>query len=503
MALTAIQSSAENSSLELYRQGRVEACLLRGAGANSIAEQILRVRALIRKNDHLAALDAIASIEVSTPDDRALLLALKSSCHAYRGQPDLARSVLAPVRPLEYSAEAQFELTYTKSLIAWIESDPAGMERVLQGIDVSASPELYGRWLYARSWLVSLRGEYHEQLRVLEETARHLSEVPEARDLFLLAKTIRAMAHLVREIYAKHSFAFVVGIAETLPWNEELETERFLTCRYLSWAYALRGMHEQALRYAYVARDAAPSPMWVTASYCDQAHLSRMAGEDQTSDALLAHARDAAQHTTWMSPEEERLSLLDLAELLADRDPAAAAETLATYDAISAPLAPKLALSHDSRLSAFEAYARGVVLGASGDRSGAIDQLSEAYTAFCEIGYSWRAAAAALRLHVVSNDDAWLRHAGEAVADFTESSVAQDIRKRAAATEVDPRVAALTPAQRRVFALMFEGLADKEIALRLGISRETVKNHAVRVREAFGVHSRAALIANTRTLVAV
>ena len=490
------------SSFELYSQGRLEACLLQSAGATATPERILRVRALIRKNDYVAALDTLAGIEAAEAEEEALLLALKSSCHSYRGELDLARAALAAVGPWEYCLDVKFELAYAQVLIAWTESDPDTMDRALHAIDVSAAPTLYGRWLYARSWLASLRGDYPEQLRVLQCAAEHISSVPEGHDLFLLAKTTRAMSHLVREIYAKEAFAFTVRMAETLPWNEELEAERFLTLRSLAWAFALRGMHERALQYAYMARDIAPSRMWITSSYCDQAYLARMARENQSSDALLAHAVACAKETSWTSQGEERVSLLDLAEVAADRDPAVAHEILAIYDSISAPLAPKLALAHDSRLAALEAYSRGVVLGCCGDRTGAVDQLASAYATFCSVGYAWRAAAAALRIHMITDEDAWLRYASEAVAEFTESSVAEQIRKRAAAAVVDPRVAALTRAQRRVFALMCEGLGDKEIALRLGISRETVKNHAVRVRAAFGVRSRAALIASTRDLVA-
>jgi DNA-binding CsgD family transcriptional regulator len=101
---------------------------------------------------------------------------------------------------------------------------------------------------------------------------------------------------------------------------------------------------------------------------------------------------------------------------------------------------------------------------------------------------------------VTTGEDLWLRQASDAVRDFSQSSVANEIRRLAAATAVDPRVAALTPAQRRVYALICEGLSDKEIAHSLGISPETAKNHAARVRQAFGVHSRAAVLAATRGL---
>lgn len=480
-------------------QGRVDACLRATAGVTSTQEQILRVRALIRKTDYLGALDTIAGVEQTDYNVTALLLALKASCHSYRGELDLARTALAAVAPGEYEVDARFELAYAKLLIAWVERDPDGMEWALRGFDGSSPAFVAGRWLFARSWIAALRADYVGQLALLEQAARHI-ESQALPDLWLLASVTRAMVHLVREIHAPDKFALAVRMVETLPWNEELETERFLAFRGLAWAYALRGFHEKAFQYAYFARDIAPSASWVTASYCDQAYLARMAGEHRSADALLDHAVACAKETHWSSRGEERVSLLNLVELIADRDPATARAVLSIYEGIPEGIDLSLAFANDVRLSAMEEYARGIALAASGDRAAAVESLASAYATFSSIGYAWRAAAAALRIHVTTGEDAWLRYASEAVEDFTQSSVAEQIRQRAAAITVDPRVAALTPAQRRVFALLSEGLSDKEIAQRLGISPDTAKNHAARVRLAFGVRSRAALIATTRDL---
>jgi two-component system nitrate/nitrite response regulator NarL len=49
----------------------------------------------------------------------------------------------------------------------------------------------------------------------------------------------------------------------------------------------------------------------------------------------------------------------------------------------------------------------------------------------------------------------------------------------------------LTPRQAQVLALVAEGLSNKEIAQRLSIQEQTVKNHMHRILRKFGVHRRA------------
>jgi DNA-binding CsgD family transcriptional regulator len=487
---------SESSPDDLYRSGFLGACIRATAGAASLRERILNVRSLSRKACHREALNALASARPATPEDEALLLALKSSCFSYLGDVQMARSVLAEVRPLHYGLDVRFELVYAQALIGWVAGDTETMTSALNAIDVRSTPHLYGRWLYARSWVAALREDYQEQLYFLELAARQLADVPAAYDAFLLATTTRSLVHLVREVSGGGSFGLAVRLVESMQWTEDLVMERFLTFRGMAWAHALRGSHEKAFQYAYLARDIAPSELWVTASYADQAYLARMAGDHRSADALLNHAVDCANRTQWTSQGEERVALLNLIELSADRSPATARALLSKYEEIPAAVASGLAYAHGHRLFAMEEYARGTVLAVSGHRTEAVERLANVYQVFRTVRYAWRAAATALRLHVITGHDAWLRCAREAVRDFPDSSVADEIRKRASAAE-DPRVAALTPAQRRVFALMCEGLSDKQIAETLCISRETAKNHAAKVRGVFGVRSRAALIAST------
>jgi DNA-binding CsgD family transcriptional regulator len=448
----------------------------------------------MRLGRHREALQVIANSRATTLEEEAFFRALESSCHSFLGSADLARRALFGVAHHAYSLDARYEIAHARMLAAWVKGMPDAMESALREVDVSSAPHLYGNWLFSLSWVASLRGEYLEQLHLLVQAAKHVAGVPAAQDVSLLANATRSMIHLVREISANETLEFAIAMAESIPWTHDLEVERFLTFRGLAWAHALCGEHERAFHYAYFARDIAPSEMWVVASYADQAYLARMAGETTTADALLRHAVACARETDWSTMSEERVALLNLVELLSDRDVVAGKALLAIYDGIPVPLSPRLALSRDGRLRAMEEYARGSLLAACGDRNAAIDLLGSAYSTFQSIHYAWRAAAAALRLHAITGDPTWMLSASEAVAAFPGSSVANQIRKNASLTE-DGSVAALTPAQRRVYALICQGLTDKQVAQTLGISPETAKNHAARVRAAFGVRSRSALIA--------
>lgn len=482
---------------ELYITGDLSGCLRQTEQSIGIPERILRVRALMRLARYRDAIATIGEAREASGSHDTLLRALESECHSQDGSVGAARAALIGIDADALAPETRFEVAYARTLLAWVEGSPDAMQLALDSVDMTPHPQLYGQWLYARSWIAALRGDYREQLNWLERAIAHIVEAPIAYDVTLLANATRSLVHLVREIAAPGAFEFAVGVSESLPWTVDLEGERFLTFRGLAWGYALRGSHDKALQYAYFARDIAPSVRWVTACYADQAYLARMAGENASGDALLRHAVACAQETDWTSPGEERVAILNLVELTADRDLPAANRLMEIYDGIPVTLSPRLALARDNRMRAMEDYARGCIFAASGQRHAAIELLASAHSTYASIGYGWRAAAAALRLHAATEDIAWLQIAGAAVAEFSESSVARDIRRRAEGAD-DRRLASLTPAQRRVFGLICEGLSDKQIATSLGISPETVKNHAARVRAAFSVHSRAALIAAIR-----
>jgi len=66
---------------------------------------------------------------------------------------------------------------------------------------------------------------------------------------------------------------------------------------------------------------------------------------------------------------------------------------------------------------------------------------------------------------------------------------------RPQATEPDPGLASLTPREREVAGLVATGLRNKDIALALGITVATVKDHVHRILTKTGLDSRTGVVA--------
>jgi DNA-binding CsgD family transcriptional regulator len=90
----------------------------------------------------------------------------------------------------------------------------------------------------------------------------------------------------------------------------------------------------------------------------------------------------------------------------------------------------------------------------------------------------------------------------EFILELLKEEVDPPTRRRSKSQVVTPmpKASDLTAAQRRVYQLLLEGISEKEVAERLTISQHTVHAHVRKIYGHFGVHSRAALLAQSRML---
>lgn len=482
---------------ELYAKGHFTECLLASEG--DVAQALLRARSHMRLRRFREALDGLSKASEDCSDSQAAGLALRLYCSAALMEWDEVAKLDGLLRSLRNVSESdRAEIAIARASVAFYGGDAAEMRSILLAMNAQIAPRFIAWQQYLLSLAASLQHHYIEQARALERMVRFIDETPAAMEVALLANAAQTLADLAREVFSAKTFDFAVRLAERIAWTPDLAEQKFLTQRSIAWAYALRGSHRKAQRIMHTLVDSAPTPEWRATIYGELAYLVRIAGSNEAADALLEHASENALAISWESSNEERVGLLSLIELTAEHDVATSLALLDRYDAIRTPISGGYSIAHDNRLEAMESHARAVALIASGRKREARALLECSFSMFRGSGYSWRAAASALRLHSLTGDRSWLKCAGEAIADFPDCAFADEIRRRESGSS-DPRLAALTSTQRRAFKLVCEGMSDAEIAGAMEITINTARNHVAAVRQRFGARSRSQVVAIARS----
>ncbi len=171
----------------------------------------------------------------------------------------------------------------------------------------------------------------------------------------------------------------------------------------------------------------------------------------------------------------------------------AARKVFTLYERTRPRKTERLALEGDRRLEGFELYARGKLSIAEGRTQQGVAELEKALDLWSRLGYR-------LRVAVTANDAALGRPAIRAMRKPRSKRCAARrtrgcVRRSSAGAEATIHSPQLTPAERRVLAELCKGKKAREIADTFDRSFNTINNHTRAIFTAFGVRSRAALVA--------
>jgi ATP/maltotriose-dependent transcriptional regulator MalT len=217
-----------------------------------------------------------------------------------------------------------------------------------------------------------------------------------------------------------------------------------------------------------------------------------------------AGARDLLERALRQLPSESATKRAGLLELVARAlaalgDPEAARHVVDELDAIAATVATV-------PLRAGASLAAGVVASAAGDHETARRRLEDAVELFARAGAPFETAHARLELAVVlassGREDEAAREVAAAQRRCDElGAAALGARARAQGARLEHReVSPLTARQLEVVRLVAEGLGDREVAARLGLSEHTVHRHLHNAYDRLGCRSRAAAVAEAARL---
>ncbi len=470
----------------LYREGRYADFARAYDDAPTPKAVLLRARVFL-KNDAPVAIRTLLSATISKVDapERDMLLGVAygrlgefDAADHYLGEAERGRSIgirgeLHYQRARRFLAEGRIEEARSESLA------------------LGETPGMSNEVLHLQSFIYSQQGRYRDQAQSLIELLQRIS--PESKvHMEMRAWATHTLGALARDLVVPEALPLVEQHLEGTLWPADFVINRFQALKGLGWAHALQGDYFNGFRYLKQAAEVAPDLAWKVVALADRAYLARSIGELRWSRQELDEAERIGERIDWHATKnEERIGLLLLAELFAPIDGARAAQYLGKNSELPSLRSPLMHYQFDDRPKALADYSTGIVHAHTDNKTLALSSLRRSRDAFLKFGYEWRAGRSMIGIFDVTKDAKELSAASEQLRHYLGSWFTEELRARGANLDN----VALPPVQRKVFEALCEGQSPAQIASKMKRSEFTIRNHVKRIYLAFGVNSRAALMA--------
>lgn len=466
-----------------------------------LAGAILRTRALLavdRADDALAAVEPLVK-EAKAASDALLVAMLHGAALVRTGRRAEGEALLeraAREAPRAAPALAP-EIDYYRALSRWSTHRLDEAEAIVEAGLAEARDAVRGRLFQLLGWIDVRRENYgaasHAFIAALEETKRAA-----AADLKGRAAILHALAIIASETIDLRLARLVRREYDANPWSEATRVERFHIVECLSWLALLEG----DLRGAWDARQLELTLTVDTSFHAialvEAAHISRVVGDRFAEARYLDFAGALLLRGDQVALDvERRVAMLNFIVVAPANTVEAARKVMTLYERSRARRSELLALEDDRRLQAFERQARGKLLLAERKTSQGVAELRRAHELWTQLGYRLRAAMASSDMLTATGDRQYAQAALDALRNAPKAWLRDSLLQRA---REDNPLAQLTPAERRVLVELCKGRKAREIAETFGRSFNTINNHTRAIFSAFGVRSRAALVAECARL---
>jgi len=276
-------------------------------------------------------------------------------------------------------------------------------------------------------------------------------------------------------------------------WPKSLGIYRFNTLTSFRSIAMLEGDLERAWVLSRDAVAHAPNAASAVTGETNAAVASRLLGDERAAHLQLRRAWEITRQQRWSAADSEaRVALANFAREAASDMPAEARKAMTAYDSLKPR--DRNNAARDRRVQAFELMAQGRIAEVRGNLDAAYDRYRASFDLWRELQYDMRAALVALDLRRLARDplfddaiDAVLERAPNAWF-APQASPASDLLGR------------MTPAETHVLRALLGGKAARAIAHDLDRSVHTINNHTRKIFQAFGVTSRAAVLARCAEL---
>ncbi len=389
------------------------------------------------------------------------------------------------------------EVGYYRALSRWSAHQLDEAEAIVERALVPAREVVRARLLQLLGWIDVRRENYgaasHAFIAALDELSRSRENDVKGR-----AAILHALAIIAAETIDLRLARLVRREFENSDWTDDTRIQRFHVVEFLSWISLLEGNLKQAWDERQLALSLTVDTSFHAIALVQAAHLSAAVGDHFAASRYLELAGALVLRGDQVGIDvERRIAMLGFAVYA----PSTAVETtrriLTLYERSRPRRTELLALENDRRLEAYELHARGRLLLAERKTTQGVAELKRSLELFTKLAYRLRAAMVAADLLAVTGDRQYAETALDALRNTPKAWLRPSLERRA--REGDP-ISQLTPAERRVLAELCKGRKSREIAETFGRSFNTINNHTRAIFTAFGVRSRAALVAECARL---
>ncbi len=487
-------------------------------------ERVLRVLSaarLERREDRIAAahMQARALLALDRPDDAAALVQ-RAGKEAKGAEETVTTTMLLGAALTRTSRREQgdallddaaaavqksapklaADVAYYRALSRWSTQRLAEAEEIVDAALPAATDAARARLLQLLGWIDVRRENYgaaaHEFTAALDELNKAKNADVKGR-----AQILTALACIAAETIDLRLGRLVRREHEKSAWPDDARAERSRILEHLSWLSLLEGDVARAWDERQAALTLSAETPYHASALIDAAIVAGIVGDRFSEGRYLELAGSLLLRNDHANADAARRGA---ALAFAGTVPAANAETARKVLTLYERTRPKAAaggetpaFEGDRRLEAHEAYARGRLAIAEGATQQGVAELERALEAWTRLGYRLRTAITANVLRSVTGDRRFAQIALDALRNTPNAWLRQSLERR---TGEDDPLGQLTPAERRVLTELCKGRKAREIAATFDRSFNTINNHTRAIFSAFGVRSRAALVAECARL---
>ena len=461
-----------------------------------VASAVMHARALLAlgRQDHVGPVLQRASKEIKGTEETALTQMLQGAALTLAGRREQGEARLDEAATLAKRGAPQLvsEIAYYRALSRWSSHRLPEAEEIVEAA-LPASKDVHrARLLQLLGWIDVRSENYSGAARQFTAALDELNRAKQP-DVLGRARLLNALAIIAAETIDLRLGRLVRREYETATWSDDTRIERFHVLEYLAWLSLLEGQVDRAWDERQRALSLTVDTSYHASALTSAANIADIVGDRFSEGRYFELAGSLLLRGDQLALDvDRRIAMLAFIASVPPSNVDAARKVLTLYERTRPRKTERHAFEGDRRVEGFELYARGKLSIIEGRTQQGIAELEKALDLWTRLTYRLRVAVTANALRSATGDPRYAQIALDAVRTAPNAWLRPALER---GSDEDNPLARLTPAERRVLTELCKGKKAREIATTFDRSFNTINNHTRAIFTAFGVRSRASLVA--------